>query len=176
MTFMLRKPSVFDQDVKMQKYIQEGRAKILKGDATIRTDIQKALLEARLDGKLDAVLFSVGMIYPFLFSEQIVKSNGVLGGIPSLKLKGFILDPPNLCSSSLYNVLVSYPDATPTSSQPKLIVISSNGLTKASHRTLPLLLKPLFTYGLHSPHVDKLCMERKYIILDFDGASQTCIK
>lgn len=59
-TYMLRKPSVFDKDAKMQKYIQEGRAKIISGDATIRTDVQKALTEARIDGQLDSVLFTVG--------------------------------------------------------------------------------------------------------------------
>lgn len=42
--------------------------------------------------------------------------------------------------------------------------MSANGLTKASHDTLPFLVKPLFTYGLHVPHVDKLCMERKRIL------------
>jgi hypothetical protein len=59
-TFLLRKPSVFDKDTKMQKHIQEGRAKIISGDATIRTDVQKALIEARINGQLDAVLFTVG--------------------------------------------------------------------------------------------------------------------
>ncbi|KAF8498354.1 hypothetical protein JB92DRAFT_3084600 [Gautieria morchelliformis] len=141
-TFLLRKPAVFDKDSKMQKHIKEGRAKVISGDATIRADVQKALTDARIDGRLDAVLFTVG-------------------GTPSFSpLKGFVIKPPNLCSSCLYNVLVSYPEATPTSPQPKLIVISSNGLTKASHDTLPLLLKPIFTYGLHGPHVDKLTMER----------------
>jgi hypothetical protein len=59
-TFMLRKPAVFDKDSKMQKHIKEGRAKIISGDATIRTDVQKALTEARIDGQLDTVLFTVG--------------------------------------------------------------------------------------------------------------------
>ena len=61
MTFMLRKPSVFDKNVKMQKHIQEGRAKILSGDATIKINVQRALIEARINGQLDAVLFTVGM-------------------------------------------------------------------------------------------------------------------
>lgn len=60
MTFLLRKPSVFDKDAKMQKYIQEGRAKIISGDATIRTNVKTALNDARINGKLDVVLFTVG--------------------------------------------------------------------------------------------------------------------
>ena len=67
----------------------------------------------------------------------------------------------------MHNILVSYPVGTPTSPQPKLVVISSNGLTDASHDSLPFLLKPLYSYGLRGPHADKLIMERESNLLKF---------
>ncbi|KAF8522167.1 hypothetical protein BU17DRAFT_45099 [Hysterangium stoloniferum] len=144
-TFLLRNPSVFDEDPTIQKFVNDGHAKLIKGDATVKSDIQKAFDEARSNGQLDAVIFSVG-------------------GTPSFSAfsitKGFVLTPPNLCSFSLYNVLACFPEDIPTVPQPKLIVISSNGLTKTSHNALPLVLKPIFSYALHSPHADKLVMER----------------
>jgi len=141
-TFLLRNPSVFDNDTQIQNLIKEGKARLVKGDATVRSDVQNALDKARIDGQLDAVLFSVG-------------------GTPTFSpLKGFLVHPPNLCSSSLYNLLASYPEGTATAPQPKLIVISAHGLTKISHNNLPLLLKPLYSYALSWPHRDKLCMER----------------
>jgi hypothetical protein len=84
------------------------------------------------------------------------------GGTPTFSpLKGFVINPPNLCSSSILNLLASYPEGTPTSPQPKLVVISTHGLTKTSHSSLPLLLKPLYSYALNGPHADKLVMERE---------------
>ncbi|KIJ42745.1 hypothetical protein M422DRAFT_31265 [Sphaerobolus stellatus SS14] len=143
-TYLLRKPEVFDKDLELQKYIKNGQAKVIKGDATVKEDIRKAFTETSTNGNtLDAVLFSVG-------------------GSPSFTLtKGFVLNPPNLCSSSLFNVLACYPTNTPDAPQPKLIIISSNGLTDAGHAALPILIKPLFSSSaLKSAHADKLVMER----------------
>lgn len=43
---------------------------------------------------------------------------------------------------------------------PRLITISSTGLSRASHAALPLALKPMYGYLLRSPHADKLGAER----------------
>ncbi|GJJ12045.1 hypothetical protein Clacol_006286 [Clathrus columnatus] len=136
-TFVLRKPSVFESDTEIQSFIKNGKAKIIPGDATVRADIQKAI-DSTTETGLDVILFSVG-------------------GAPSVSLtKGVFIDPPNLCSSSLLNVLACYPDVLP---QPKLIVVSANGLTKAGYGALPLYLKPVFTVGLKKPYADKRVME-----------------
>ncbi|KAF8577249.1 hypothetical protein K439DRAFT_1639858 [Ramaria rubella] len=141
-TFLLRKLSVFDEDPKMQAHVQAGRAKLIQGDATVKSDVQRALDEASINGQLDAVLLSVG-------------------GKPSFSpLRGFIINPPNLCCLSLYNVLLSIPEGTPASPQPKLVIVSANGVTKASHNALPLSVKLLFNCLGKSPHADKLAMER----------------
>ena len=47
-----------------------------------------------------------------------------------------------------------------TSFQPKIVTISSTGLTRASHAALPLPLKPLYGYLLSVPHKDKVGAER----------------
>ena len=60
MTFLLRNPSVFDTDAEIQKYIKEGKVKCVKGDATIRADVQSVLDAAWAAGQLDVVLFTVG--------------------------------------------------------------------------------------------------------------------
>jgi len=58
---------------------------------------------------------------------------------------------------SLINVLSTLPaNFTP----PQIITISTTGLTKSSHSSLPRPLKPLYTYALSQPHRDKEGAER----------------
>jgi hypothetical protein len=57
-TFLLRSPSVFDGDTTIQKYVASGHARLLKGDASVEADTQRAWNEA---GVVDAVIFTVGM-------------------------------------------------------------------------------------------------------------------
>lgn len=61
-----------------------------------------------------------------------------------------MISPPNLVTQALLNCLETLP--TPT---PKIIIISSTGLTRSSHKNLPLPLKPLYGYFLQVPHKDK---------------------
>lgn len=146
-TFLLRNPSVFDDDSEIKSFVQAGKAKLVKGDATVRSDVKNIIDSATLVG-LDVILSTVG-------------------GAPSFSLtKGFVINPPNLCSITLLNVLSCYPIA---GSHPKLIVVSANGLNKAGHDGLPLLVKPLFAYGIREPHADKLVME--YVV--FHAANWT---
>ena len=48
----------------------------------------------------------------------------------------------------------------PLEQQPKFVIVSSTGLTKASHDNLPILFKPLYSWLLQIPHADKLGLER----------------
>lgn len=96
-------------------------------------------------------------------SLNLIKSS--VGGTPKFSLtKGFVIDPPNLCASSMLNLLAVYASESlqPSESKPfpRLLLVSSTGLSKSSHAALPLALKPLYGYLLRSPHVDKLGMER----------------
>jgi len=43
---------------------------------------------------------------------------------------------------------------------PRMIAVTSTGVTKSSHDHLPVAMKAFYSYGLRSPHADKLGMER----------------
>ncbi|OJA19660.1 hypothetical protein AZE42_02817 [Rhizopogon vesiculosus] len=134
-TFLLRSPTVFDQDETIQSYVKRGKALLIQGDALVKDDVSRAWLKAGQgddDRPVDFLLFTVG-------------------GLPHFSLtKGFVVSPPNLVTQSLLNVLETLPSA-----HTKIITISSTGLTRASHKALPLLLKPLYGYLLSEPHKDK---------------------
>ena len=68
-----------------------------------------------------------------------------------------VISPANLVTQSTLNVLCTMPQSDP---QPKIIMLTSTGLTGSSHAALPLLLKPLYGYLLAVPHKDKLGAER----------------
>ena len=134
-TFLLRKPECFNKDEDITRYVKDGKARLVKGDALIKADVEHAWAEAAKGGDDQTVDF---MVF-------------TLGGVPSFKLtKGFVLEPPNLVTQSLLNVLETLP-----SPQVKIITISSTGLTRESHDALPCTLKPLYGYLLASPHRDK---------------------
>lgn len=69
--------------------------------------------------------------------------------------KGFAIDPPNITTKSILNVLCAMPESAP---RPKIIAITSIGVTKDS--PIPFLYKPLYGYLLRGPHADKLGLER----------------
>ncbi|KAF8647490.1 hypothetical protein AX16_006695 [Volvariella volvacea WC 439] len=137
--FLLRNPGAFDNNTDIQRYVQAGKAKLLKGDALVTADVQRAWEEGAKNGPVDLLLFTVG-------------------GVPKFHpLKGFVINPPNLVTQSLLNVLSTMPAVNPP---PRLVTISSTGLTKTSHDALPLALKPMYGYLLAAPHVDKVGAER----------------
>jgi len=137
--FQLRRPNCFDNDEIMKKHIASGKAVVVQGDATNEDDVRRAWESAASDGQaVDTCIFTVGA----LPSE-------------SFKLtKGFVLDPPNLCTLCMINVLANMPRDAP----PKLILLSSVGMTKRGHAALPVLLKPLYGF-LRTPHADKVGLE-----------------
>lgn len=61
----------------------------------------------------------------------------------------------------MLNVLRSMPSShRAPGSQPKLVVISSTGITKRSHEHLPFLERVMYSWLLEHPHIDKFGMER----------------
>lgn len=72
-------------------------------------------------------------------------------------LKGAVMTPANLVTQSLLNALCTMPRTIP---QPKIITLSVMGLTRASYASLPLLLKPVYSFLLPGPQRDKLGSER----------------
>jgi hypothetical protein len=61
-TFLLRNPSVFDKDEVIKQHIDQGTAKLVKGDALIHDDVKRAWDEAiSLDNQpVDLLVFTVG--------------------------------------------------------------------------------------------------------------------
>lgn len=68
---------MFDKDAKVQSYIKDGKAHLVKGDGTVLEDVQKGW-EAALEygnGTIDLVLFSIGTyLAPFLCAFYIAYS------------------------------------------------------------------------------------------------------
>ncbi|KAJ7680597.1 hypothetical protein DFH06DRAFT_973813 [Mycena polygramma] len=132
-TFLLRRPTVFDNDATIQKYLKNGNVRIVAGDATKEADTRRAWIEA---GAVDVCT----------------------GGYPNFSVtKGFVLNPHDLVSCCMLNVLCTMP--TNTAPQPKFVIISSSGLTPVGHAALPIMLRPVYAM-IDGPHKDKICMER----------------
>jgi len=143
-TFLLRTPSVFDHDDVVQKFVKDGKACLVKGDALVKADVAKAWEEAaKGDGEqhVDILLFTVG-------------------GTPKFSLrKGFIVTPSDLVTKSFLNAITSLP-LPPSGQTTKIITVSTMGLSKKAHAALPFALKPLYSYALDYPHRDKRGLER----------------
>ncbi|KAF9053171.1 hypothetical protein BJ165DRAFT_1339359 [Panaeolus papilionaceus] len=138
-TFLLRNPSVFDTDNEIQTYVKSGQARLIKGDALSSEDMKALWTEASKGRPVDVLLFTVA-------------------GNPKFHpLKGFQINPPNLVTQSLINVLCTMPKASPP---PKIVALSTLGVTRTSRSASPLLLKPLYGYLIGPAMYDKLGMER----------------
>ncbi|KAI0697307.1 hypothetical protein C8T65DRAFT_710411 [Cerioporus squamosus] len=143
-TFLLRSTSVFDNDEQILPFIKNGKAQLVRGDALNRDDVRNAWQAAFQAGgeKVDVVLFTIG-------------------GKPSFSMsRGFVLDPPDLCTRSLLNVLSTIPNSLcAPETQPRFVIVTSMGITSESHSAVPLALKPLYGAVLPAAHADKLGME-----------------
>ncbi|KAH8827466.1 hypothetical protein DL96DRAFT_1499088 [Flagelloscypha sp. PMI_526] len=138
-TFLLRNLSSMDTNTTIQKFVSAGKAFLIKGDALSEDDCRRGWESTLERGHIDFLFFCVG-------------------GTPEFHLtKGMIFHPENLVTQSFLNVLASRPTSC---TDAKFICVSSTGLTKTSHDSLPLLLKPVYSRLLAAPHRDKVGMER----------------
>ena len=75
--------------------------------------------------------------------------------------KGVVLDQPDICSRALRNLFSTMPGALRApETQPRFVVVTSNGITAKEHAALPFALKPFYGAMLAAPHADKLAAER----------------
>ncbi|KAG8925002.1 hypothetical protein FRC01_010811 [Tulasnella sp. 417] len=139
--FQLRNVSAFDDDAEMKPFIESGKAKLIKGDALVQEDVRTTWTEANADGPVDVVLLTVGGAAKFTLT------------------KGFVINPPNLCTSALLNLLSVVPHDLAT--QPKIVAVTSNGVLAESHKNIPFLAKGFYAL-ISVPHADKLGMERVF--------------
>ncbi|CBQ74036.1 conserved hypothetical protein [Sporisorium reilianum SRZ2] len=120
------------------------KLRIVKGDALEPQDISNAFTKAQqFGGDVDAVLYGVG-------GRLVFSSNPFAR--PTLS-------PESICERSIRNVTDAL-IALDQPEQPRLVVISSNGLGKGGHSLLPYLMRPLYSFLLPAPHVDKEHMEK----------------
>jgi hypothetical protein len=151
-TFLLRNPSRLEEDSAVKPYIQSGHAVFVKADATSQEDVRKAWGVASNKSPVDFVLFAIGETSTPMSQTSLTD---FLSGAQEVKvhpLKGVIINPPNLCTISLLNLLRAI---APTDLRPRLAVVTSTGVTPASHRSLPLIMKPLYAWMLRNTFADK---------------------
>ena len=76
-------------------------------------------------------------------------------GVPAFMAKEEI----TICRNGVTNILTALREIKPEN-KPLLIALSTTGIARGGEKKdLPLLMKPLYTYGLHAPHEDKTAME-----------------
>ncbi|KAI0050853.1 hypothetical protein FA95DRAFT_1535528 [Auriscalpium vulgare] len=144
-TFLLRNPGAFDSDPKIQEYVQKGTARLVKGDALNKNEVRQGWVTAG-QPEADSTTEGVDVV---LFT---------IGGTPSFSpLRGFVISPADLCTRSMLNVLSTLPRSE--HAPPRIIALSSVGLSHISHKSLPLSMRLLYSLALGQPHEDKRGME-----------------
>ncbi|CAE6452416.1 unnamed protein product [Rhizoctonia solani] len=127
-----------ESDPSMSEYVRNGLAKLVRGDALVREDVQKAWDAASSDGQVDLIFSGIG-------------------GDPSFSItQGFIVTPADITTRSM-SILLSVVQASPV--RPRLVAITSNGLDHRSHSLLPLALRIFYGWFLRQPHEDKIGLE-----------------
>jgi len=168
-TFLLRSPSSLEADPVISPYINSGKVHLVKGDALNLVDVAKGWEEALRagNGYIDLALFTVG---------------GGPGQATFHIFKGLVLDPPDLVTHCFLNLVRTIPPSlrSPSSAQPRIVAISSIGITSVGYKKLPIILKPVFSYMLTSIQDDKLGAETivaHYVGRDFpDPAKPEVLK
>ena len=72
-------------------------------------------------------------------------------------IKGFVISPHNLVTQCLLNILCEMPKTDPL---PKVITLSTSGVSPSSRSQVPFLLNIFYGYLISQPLQDKLGMER----------------
>ncbi|CAG7847257.1 SubName: Full=Uncharacterized protein {ECO:0000313/EMBL:CCA69402.1} [Serendipita indica DSM 11827] len=139
--FLLRSTTVFDDDETMKPYIQSNKAILVKGDGLVKSDVTNAWNKANEGGPVDLILSTIGAPIKFQFP------------------RGFVITPPDLTTRCMFNLLQVVAESRP-SPFPRMIAISSTGITKASHDALPVTMRLMYNVLLPAPHADKLGLER----------------
>lgn len=139
-TFLLRSKATLENDENFKPHIASGKATLVKGDAMSYDDVLAAWKAASSQKPVDLLLFTVGAVQASFHLT-----------------KGFIVTPGNLCTTAILNVQRAIVQTG--SAIPKIVVLSSTGLTRQSKAVMPLLLRPLYGWALHTAHEDKRGLE-----------------
>ncbi|KAG8710786.1 hypothetical protein FRC09_020935 [Ceratobasidium sp. 395] len=140
-TLLLRHPETVEADPTIHSYLRDGKLKVVSGDGLIEADVRQAWNTAKGDGEVDTVFFGIGAYPKFSFT------------------KGFVMTPADLTARCMSVLLTVIQSSTISSTRPKLVTITSNGLDARTQSLLPLPLKLMYRWLLHWPHVDKIEQE-----------------
>lgn len=126
---------------------------VIQGDIRDLPSIKQTLT---FDNRLvDIVISSIGMVFQrkglkFVGADRTICQDGIKNINTALSELEATIDQAHSDSSSVPDPSISRPP-------PKLIVVSSTGIS--SQRDIPLAVFPLYHYGLAIPHDDKKKME-----------------
>lgn len=129
-TILLRKPETIQNDPFLKTCMEEGRLKIVRGDATNYDDVVKLFGE-----KVDVVISTIGKS-SLNITEQDGSRADRQGAAPVLGWRGISIDQPRLCIDAAI-VLIKVLQTLPI--QPRVIVTSSMGIGR-DHPNLPYVL------------------------------------
>ena len=66
-TFLLRSPTIFEEDESIQNHVKSGKARLIKGDGLVLADVQNVWAAASKDRPVDLLIFTVGFSeYPII--------------------------------------------------------------------------------------------------------------
>jgi hypothetical protein len=140
-TFLLRKPGVFDTNQSIQNYVRKGTARLVKGDALVQSDVQRVWDQAEKDdGPVDFCIFSLGAT----LTDATISIT-----------QGLVVNPPDLITRSLLNVVSTMPGPPR-----KLIVVSAAGMTREGYKKTPWMSRFLHDHVLSQPYRDKKAYEQ----------------
>ncbi|KAI0050852.1 hypothetical protein FA95DRAFT_1587492 [Auriscalpium vulgare] len=147
-TFLLRNPGAFDSDPKIQEFVQKGTARLVKGDALNKEEVRQGWVTA---GQPEADSTTEGV-------DVLLFTLGPSGTSSSFSLRGIVISPADICTRSMLNVLSTLPRSS-EHAPPRIIAVSTVGLSDISHKSLPLPMRVLYSLVLGQPHEDKRGME-----------------
>ncbi|KAL9601672.1 MAG: hypothetical protein Q9219_002392 [cf. Caloplaca sp. 3 TL-2023] len=135
----------------------------------LKRGLSQALLDAKLvtiegNAKDPEAVRNVLLAEKDQLVDHIVFS---IGGQPKLALnplKPLTLDDPTVCQDSMLNVsnaLRTIASSNQASKMPLLIAVSSTGVSES--RDVPIVMKPVYVWGLAVPHADKRALEKHVV-------------
>ncbi|KAK3939959.1 oxidoreductase AflX [Diplogelasinospora grovesii] len=90
-----------------------------------------------------------------------------IGAAPTLSLTGGIaLDDPHACGTGMTALLTALRrcrDEKGAVGDPRIVAVSTTGISDSGRRDVPLLMVPLYHVLLREPHKDKKAMERALV-------------
>jgi hypothetical protein len=74
-TFLLRSPAAFETDETIQKYVKEGKARLVKGDGLVKNEVKHGWDEAHEVGPVDLLIFTVGTCPRVSRGDRTISNN-----------------------------------------------------------------------------------------------------